>query len=70
MLCAGMGNGGSGDGACDQAGNAPPNTPTELVGSGLTFNIGDKKDITFPAAGTYHVICTIHQGMYIDITVQ
>jgi plastocyanin len=70
VLCVGTGNGGTGTSTCYQAGNAPPNTPSELLSPGLTFNIGDKKDITFPAPGTYHVICTIHQGMYIDITVR
>lgn len=68
VLCVGTGNGGDGN-TCYQAAKAPPNTPSELIGSGTTFNVSDKKDITFPAAGTYHVICTIHQGMYIDITV-
>lgn len=32
------------------------------------FNPGETKDFTFTKPGAYHVICTIHLGMYIDIT--
>lgn len=67
VLCVGTGTGGSQ--SCDAA-SAAPNAPTELTGSGMTFNAGDKKQVTFSKPGTYHVICTIHAGMYIDITVQ
>lgn len=38
--------------------------------SGLTFNTGDTRDIVFPTAGTYVVICTIHPGMQVTVTVQ
>ncbi|HEX6797569.1 MAG TPA: plastocyanin/azurin family copper-binding protein [Ktedonobacterales bacterium] len=41
------------------------NTP-----DGLTFNTGDTRDIVFPTAGTYVVICTIHPGMEVAVTVQ
>ena len=37
---------------------------------GLTFNTGDTRDIVFPTAGTYVVICTIHPGMQVTVTVQ
>jgi plastocyanin len=36
---------------------------------GLTFNTGDIHDIVFPTTGTYNVICTIHPGMQIVVTV-
>lgn len=64
VLCVGTGNGGSN--TCDKSGNGP----TELYGEGLTFNAGDSKQITFATAGSFHVICTLHPGMFIDITVQ
>ncbi len=37
---------------------------------GLTFNTGDTRDIVFPTAGTYVVICTIHPNMQVVVTVQ
>lgn len=37
---------------------------------GLTFNTGDVRDIVFPTAGTYVVICTIHPGMQVTVNVQ
>ncbi len=38
--------------------------------SGITFNAGDPaKDIVFPTAGTYTVVCIIHPGMIVTITV-
>ena len=37
---------------------------------GLTFNTGDTRDIVFPNAGTYVVICTIHPGMQVTVNVQ
>jgi plastocyanin len=36
---------------------------------GLTFQTGDVRDIVFPTAGTYNVICTIHPDMQVVITV-
>lgn len=63
IICVGTGNGGTN--SCLKSGNAPAG----LLGSGTTFNPGDTKDFTFTIAGIYHVICTIHPGMYIDITV-
>lgn len=45
--------------------------PTELdTTNGLTFNPGDTRDITFPTAGTYQIVCTIHSGMVVTIVVQ
>ncbi len=66
ILCFGTGNGGQGAGACDKSGNGP----SDFYGSGATFNTGDTKSITFTSAGSYHLICTVHPGMFIDITVQ
>lgn len=66
QLCVGMGNGGTS--SCSSASQAS-NAPSQLVGSGMTFSPGDKVNITFKP-GTYHIICTIHPGMFIDVTVQ
>ncbi|MFI5272511.1 MAG: plastocyanin/azurin family copper-binding protein [Ktedonobacterales bacterium] len=63
IVCIGTGNGGTN--TCDASGNGP----TNLYGSGITFNSGETQNITFATAGTYHVICTVHPGMYVDITV-
>lgn len=65
VLCIGTGNGGSN--TCDKSGDGPSELYTP---NGLTFNAGDSKQITFATAGTFRVICTLHPGMYIDITVQ
>ncbi len=64
ILCVGTGNGGTN--TCSKSGNAPAG----LLGQGTMFNPGETKDFTFTTPGTYHVICTIHPDMYIDITVQ
>ncbi len=66
QLCVGTGNGGTS--SCDTASQAP-NAPSQLVGSGMTFNPGDNVSITFKP-GSYHIICTIHPGMFIDVTAQ
>ena len=66
VLCFGSGDGGEGAGSCSQSGNGP----SGFYGSGMTFNNGETKTITFATAGTYHLICTVHPGMFIDITVQ
>lgn len=67
VLCIGTGNGGQGTGSCDKSGNGP----SQLYGSdGMTITNGSTKTITFSTPGTYHLICTVHPGMYIDITVQ
>jgi plastocyanin len=66
IVCIGTGNGGTN--TCSAAGSGQG--PSELYGEGVTFNGGDKKDITFTTPGTYHVICTVHSGMVIDVTVQ
>lgn len=36
---------------------------------GLQFNQGDSRDIVFPTAGTYVVVCIIHPGMQVTVTV-
>jgi plastocyanin len=64
ILCVGTGNGGTN--TCDASGDGP----SELYGSGLTINGSEKKDVTFNKAGTYRIICTIHSGMYVEVTVQ
>jgi plastocyanin len=43
--------------------------PSELSGSGLSFNGGDTKTVTFSTAGTYMITCTIHPSMEATITV-
>lgn len=44
--------------------------PSELnTVDGMTFNTGDSRDIVFPSAGTYNVVCIIHPGMEVTITV-
>ncbi len=44
--------------------------PAELnTADGITFNTGDTRDIVFPTAGTYHVVCIIHPGMEVVVTV-
>jgi plastocyanin len=68
IICVGTGNGGTN--TCDAAGSG--NGPSQLYGSGVTFNAGstsDKQQFTFPNTGMYHIICTIHPGMYVDVTV-
>jgi plastocyanin len=45
-------------------------SPPELsASSGMTFNPGDTKDIVFPTAGTYNVVCIVHPGMQVTVTV-
>lgn len=47
-----------------------PGAPPELSTSdGMTFNQGDTRDIVFPTAGTYTVVCIIHPGMQVVVTV-
>jgi len=72
IVCIGTGTGGTT--SCDPAGAG--NGPSQLYGSGITFNAGttsgptaQTQQITFPNTGTFHIICTIHTGMYVDITV-
>jgi len=44
--------------------------PADLnTADGLAFQTGDSRDIVFPTAGTYNVICIIHPGMEITVTV-
>jgi plastocyanin len=64
ILCIGTGTGGSN--------TCAPKTgaPTQLnTASGLMVQAGSKTQITFPSTGTFRVICTIHTGMYVDVTV-
>ena len=66
ILCIGTGNGGTGPSDCDKSGNGP----SQLYGDGMTIQAGQKPTVTFPNTGVYHVICTVHPGMHIDVTVQ
>lgn len=44
--------------------------PAELnTADGIAFNTGDSRNIVFPTAGTYHVVCIIHPGMEVVVTV-
>ena len=53
---------------CLPAPGVPPALDTL---AGLAFNPGDPpRDIVFATAGTYEVICTIHPGMVLMVTVQ
>ncbi len=36
---------------------------------GMTFSTGDSRDIVFPTAGTYNIVCIIHPGMEMTATV-
>jgi plastocyanin len=48
-----------------------PGAPDALDGTaGITFNPGDTRDIVFPTAGSYDVVCTIHPGMVVTVVVQ
>ncbi|HEX9057356.1 MAG TPA: plastocyanin/azurin family copper-binding protein [Ktedonobacterales bacterium] len=48
-----------------------PGAPTELnTKEGINFSQGDTKDIVFHNRGTFVVVCTIHPGMAVTITVQ
>lgn len=44
--------------------------PADLnTAEGMAFNTGDSKDIVFPTAGEYHVVCIIHPGMEVVVKV-
>jgi plastocyanin len=51
---------------CEQQPGAPPELTTA---QGMNFNTGDVRDIVFPTAGTYNVICIIHPGMQVVVHV-
>jgi plastocyanin len=59
-LCLGQ------NGSCDSNATGP----SELHSPGMMINPGTTKDITFSAAGTYHITCTIHVNMNLTVTVQ
>jgi plastocyanin len=53
---------------CIAAPGVPPALDTPV---GLTFNPGDPaRDVVFATPGTYEVICTIHPGMVLMVTVR
>lgn len=49
--------------------SAEAGAPSELGSSGITFNGGDTKTVTFATAGTYNITCTLHSSMQATITV-
>ena len=49
--------------------SAESGAPSELGSSGLAFNGGDTKTVTFATAGTYSITCTIHPSMQATVTV-
>src|SRR5690348_1562302 len=51
---------------CVPQAGAPADLNTD---QGLSFQTGDSKDIVFPTAGTYHVVCIIHPAMEVVVTV-
>jgi plastocyanin len=51
---------------CVPQSGAPADLNTD---EGVTFQTGDSKDIVFPTVGTYHVVCIIHPGMEVVVTV-
>ena len=59
-LCIGQ------NGNCDSTMSGP----SELQRPGMMINAGETKDITFSAAGTYHITCTIHPNMNLTVTVK
>jgi plastocyanin len=59
-LCIGQ------NGTCD----ANSNGPSDLAKPGMMFSPGTTKDVTFSAAGTFHITCTIHPSMNVTVTVQ
>lgn len=59
FLCLGV------DQQCDKTAQGPQQLMT-----GFTINPGSKMDVTFPAAGTYKITCTLHQHMNVVVTVQ
>lgn len=60
IICTGQGV------KCVAAAGAPPELS---AAQGMTFNPGETHDIVFPTAGTYTVVCIIHPGMQVIVTV-
>jgi plastocyanin len=54
------------NGAC-QAGATGPK---DLLGSGFTIQPGQTHQVTFTAAGTYQLACTVHPNMNMTVIVQ
>ncbi|HEX8997147.1 MAG TPA: plastocyanin/azurin family copper-binding protein [Ktedonobacterales bacterium] len=61
ILCVGQGV------QCIQQSGAPAELNTA---QGMQFNQGETRDIVFPTAGTYTVVCIIHPGMQVVVTVK
>jgi plastocyanin len=62
-LCIGTGTGGTN--TCLTAGAGP----SALYGAGDTISAGSTTTVTFANTGTYRIICSLHAGMYVDVTV-
>ena len=60
IICVGKGT------QCIQTAGAPDALNTA---QGLQVQAGDTRDIVFPTAGTYTVVCIIHPGMQVVVTV-
>lgn len=60
VICVGQ------DVKCVPQDGAPDALNTE---DGVTFNTGDARDIVFATAGTYNIVCIIHPGMHVVVTV-
>jgi plastocyanin len=64
FICVGTGTGGSN--TCDASGSGPSKL---YGGNGLQVSPGNSESVTFANTGKYHIICTVHPGMYVDVTV-
>jgi plastocyanin len=60
ILCVGKGT------QCTPAPGAPDLLNTK---EGWQVQAGDTRDVTFPTAGTYVIVCIIHPGMQVTVTV-
>ncbi|HEX8731680.1 MAG TPA: plastocyanin/azurin family copper-binding protein [Ktedonobacterales bacterium] len=60
ILCVGKGT------QCIPAPGAPDLLNTK---EGWQVQAGDTRDVTFPTAGTYVIVCIIHPGMQVTVTV-
>jgi plastocyanin len=54
----------------DQVCDSSAQGPTDLMSGGFTINPGATKSVTFSAAGTYKITCTVHPNMNLTVTVQ
>ncbi len=69
FICVGSSGSTGGSNACLSSGNGPKEFYGGSGFSGMMMSGPNTYPITFPNTGTYHVICTVHAGMYVDVTV-